>query len=169
MKEQNKITLLLLFFVASIMAFAQCQPRHSKKNVKVHTFTVANPNQNASDPNDDFIWWYLIYSNDGGYYSYSSPTRANSFTGATFSYSKTLGFNKEEAKEETLEEIDEESLPDEVAEGVAQTETEEAETEADNAEGESEGNGESSEGSSEGSDGSSSDGGSSDGGGGGGE
>ena len=142
-----------LLVLLSLFLFVGCKPHHKQK---VHVYTVPNASTELID--DDFIYWYVINSDNGNSsYTYSSTTPVTNFSNVawTSASSNPVPTNAEEQSEQ---EISETELPAEVENDMEANSTENGTETSDNESG--------SESSSEGSGDSGGDGGGGDGGGG---
>jgi uncharacterized membrane protein YgcG len=156
---------ILAMVLITLIAFTACEPRSkTKSSVKIKKYkqhsVVAN-----NDPNDDWIFWYIIYNNDGSCYYYNSPSPVANYNSVSWTKASDIpsSIRSTNSKAEELEEIGEEEISNEEMSQEFQAEME-AET-SENAESNSETGTESSSESS--SDAGSSDAGGGDGGGGG--
>ena len=123
MKNQIKLILLSLAFIVIASAMSSCSARkHHKKEkvVKVHCYKAPNT---STDATDDFLWWYVIYMDNGTYFTSSSTpiTSFTSYSGWTSSSSNIADSFKGATEVESINQNVSE-LPTEIAENISETE-----------------------------------------------
>ena len=122
--------------VLSTISLQSCVPHHHKQ--KVHVYTTSN-NETVID--NDFIYWYIIESDNGqSSYSYSSTTPVTNFSNISW----TSNSVPKDAKVMEEQEIPEEQLPEAIENEMNANSTPEGEETTDS---NSEGDGNSSSGS----------------------
>lgn len=84
----KKIILLLL---AGGLFFASCQQNHKRerraKSIKVKCYKQ-HSNVSDNDPNNDWIFWYLIMQNNGSCSYYSSPVPVTNYNSVAWTKSE---------------------------------------------------------------------------------
>lgn len=152
---------LFLLLIATTFLFSCDNTQRHRKSADVKVYKVAN---SSTVDNNDWIWYYMIFNQNGSYYYYSSPVYYTSIpSSATWASSTTTPINPEYVstidQSQPIAEFNEPmtELPDEIEVEMDNTEQAQSETESAAENSNSESNSESS---------SSSDGGSSDSGGG---
>ena len=125
----NMIFMFLVLMALMLVIFG-CEPQGRKK---VKVFKGGYDTEELADD----IFWYLLESTDGSYYSTSSPTQLSSFSNVTWTKSSTLPFDQKEVQEDVDVDVDAVDVPEQTQEET----TDEAETDADSDSGDSGGDG----------------------------
>lgn len=73
-----------LLFLLLLTAIFSCKDSPHKK-AKIHSWVT----HDQSDPNI-LLYWYILYGNNGTYYTYSSPTAVTSFSGINWQTTNEL-------------------------------------------------------------------------------
>jgi len=132
----------LSLLAIAVLFLTSCETGHKKKekhvNASVYTTTVVNSTPNTDD---DFIYWYIIMADNGGCYTYSSPTQVNSFTGVNWSYSSSMPSSLSGVQSQPVE-ISQSELTSEVSESTTEaSEASEGDGGGEGADGSGEGGG----------------------------
>lgn len=93
---------------------------NNDKKVKVKKYRTHNSVVN-NDPNDDWIYWYIIYMNNGTFNSYSSTSPVSNYSSIQWTNSKTPPQEINEAEQLESQEINPEDLPEDIQAEVSET------------------------------------------------
>lgn len=128
MKMFNKIVFSLLAVILSIATFDSCAPHHRRgkvKKAKVHVYNILNTSTVATD---DFLYYYVIYTNNGGYSYTSSPTPLSSFDNVSWNSQPNVSESVfANAQEFQTTEVNISELPDSFGDQISANEISEIE------------------------------------------
>lgn len=132
----------LSLLAIAVLFLTSCETGHKKKgkhvNASVYVTTAANSTPSTTD---DFIYWYVIMGDNGGYYTYSSPTQVSSFTGVNWTYASSMPSSVSGVTPQEVE-ISQTDLSPEVAEATTEaSEASEGDGGGESADGNGEGGG----------------------------